>query len=35
MFREGYFLDYTDYEYYARIIGVGWRVLTCPTAAEM
>jgi rhamnosyltransferase len=32
MFREDYFLDYTDYEYCARIIGAGWRVLTCPTA---
>jgi rhamnosyltransferase len=33
MFREDYFLDHTDYEFCARIIGAGWRVLTCPTAA--
>ena len=32
MFREDYFLDCTDYEYCARIISAGWRVLTCPTA---
>ena len=32
MFREDYFLDQTDHEYCARIIGAGWRVLTCPTA---
>ncbi len=32
MFREDYFLDYTDYEYCARIIGAGWQVLTCPAA---
>ncbi len=32
MFREDYFLDYTDYEYCARVIGAGWQVLTCPTA---
>lgn len=32
MFREDYFLDYTDYEFCARIIAAGWRVLTCPTA---
>ena len=33
--HEDYFLDHTDYEYCARIIGAGWRVLTYPTAAEM
>ncbi len=32
MFREDYFLDFTNYEYCARIISAGWRVLTCPTA---
>ncbi len=32
MFREDYFLDYTDYEFCARIVAAGWRVLTCPTA---
>jgi rhamnosyltransferase len=32
MFREDYFLDYTDYEYCARIIGAGWQVLICPAA---
>jgi rhamnosyltransferase len=32
MFREDYFLDCTDYEYCARIISAGWRVLSCPTA---
>jgi rhamnosyltransferase len=32
MFREDYFLDHTDYEYCARIIDAGWRVLICPTA---
>jgi rhamnosyltransferase len=32
MFREDYFLDCTDYEYCARIISAGWRVLICPTA---
>jgi len=32
MFREDYFLDHTDYEYCARIIGAGWRILACPTA---
>ena len=32
MFREDYFLDFTNYEYCARIINAGWRVLACPTA---
>jgi rhamnosyltransferase len=32
MFREDYFLDFTNYEYCARIVSAGWRVLTCPTA---
>ncbi len=32
MFREDYFLDHTDYEYCARIIGAGWQLLTCPAA---
>lgn len=32
MFREDYFLDHVDYEYCARIIEAGWRVLICPTA---
>jgi rhamnosyltransferase len=32
MFREDYFLDFTNYEYCARIVGAGWRLLTCPTA---
>ncbi len=32
MFREDYFLDFTNYEYCARIISAGWRVLACPTA---
>lgn len=32
MFHEDYFLDYTDYEYCARIIGAGWQVLICPAA---
>jgi rhamnosyltransferase len=32
MFREDYFLDYTDYEYCARIIATGWQVLICPAA---
>jgi rhamnosyltransferase len=32
MFREDYFLDFTDYEYCARIIGAGWRMLICPAA---
>src|ERR1700691_5221523 len=32
MFREDYFLNHTDYEYCARIIGAGWQVLICPTA---
>ena len=32
MFREDYFLDFTNYEYCARIISAGWQVLTCPTA---
>jgi rhamnosyltransferase len=35
MFREDYFLDCTDYEYCARIISAGWRVLTCPTATVL
>ncbi len=33
MFHEGYFLDFTNYEYCDRIIGAGWQVLICPTAA--
>jgi rhamnosyltransferase len=32
MFREDYFLDFTNYEYCARIISAGWGVLACPTA---
>lgn len=35
MFREDYFLDCTDYEYCARLISAGWRVLTCPTATVL
>lgn len=35
MFREDYFLDYTDYEYCARIISSGWLVLTCPAATVL
>lgn len=35
MFREDYFLDCTDYEYCARVIGAGWEVLTCPTATVL
>jgi len=35
MYREDYFLDYTDYEYCGRIIGSGWLVLTCPAATVL
>lgn len=32
MFCEDYFLDFTNYQYCARVVSAGWRVLTCPTA---
>jgi rhamnosyltransferase len=35
MFREDYFLDFTDYEYCARIIDSGWQMLTCPAASVL
>lgn len=33
MFREDYFLDFTNYEYCERVTHAGWKLLICPTAS--
>lgn len=33
IFREDYFLDFTNYEYCERVTRAGWKILICPTAS--